>query len=562
MQNDIIPLAEYERKWIFIVMRSVKIGGRLIDEYQEFYRKLENLYWKRNPTWHLQFKKFADEEFKEVNSFFGFYFISNYGQVISFHLREPRIMKYRFVNKYFEASLSLFGENHLISIHHLVFNHFCQMPAKKSLRHKVIHKNGCQTDNYYKNLRMVDAARRRKNQKRCYDFSLFNQIELEETSYKPKMKGIVQFQTDGRFIREFPSIKAASICSLVSDKSIRNCCSGKRKSAGWFQWRYKNDYLQFQTIPDIAPVVRELPRKRAILQFSLDGRFIREYCTIEQARREIGMKKAAIYMCAAGKFKTAAGFQWRFRNDPQFVSKIKNIERLPEWISPSSKAIFQFDLKGNFIKKYKSIKKAARKLGIFDQQITHCAKGRCKKYHNFQWRYASDPVFADGIKPIAPVSYSKQKHRNGPRAVLQFDMKGTFIKRFESITVAAKEVGVNPDSITACLNNKFYTAKKFQWKDADDPLFRNGIKNIPEVDTEKLLLPKPVLQFSKEGKFIAQYMSILHAAQETGVSRQSLLRGVKNSKKIVKGYQWKLLNDPLFKKGIRDISPVNSVSNW
>jgi hypothetical protein len=54
-------------------------------------------------------------------------------------------------------------------------------------------------------------------------------------------------------------------------------------------------------------------------------------------------------------------------------------------------AINQYDLKGRFIKKYKSIMEASRQTGTYSANISACAKGKLKKTNNFIWRYESCP---------------------------------------------------------------------------------------------------------------------------------------------------------------------------
>jgi hypothetical protein len=38
-----------------------------IKNYKRFEKRLKNLYWKKNPDWYMEFKKFADEKFEEID---------------------------------------------------------------------------------------------------------------------------------------------------------------------------------------------------------------------------------------------------------------------------------------------------------------------------------------------------------------------------------------------------------------------------------------------------------------------------------------------------------------
>lgn len=54
----------------------------------------------------------------------------------------------------------------------------------------------------------------------------------------------------------------------------------------------------------------------------------------------------------------------------------------------SEKTVNQYDLNGNFIKKWKSISQASRELKIFNSGIVLCCKGKYKSCKGFIWRYA------------------------------------------------------------------------------------------------------------------------------------------------------------------------------
>ena len=58
-------------------------------------------------------------------------------------------------------------------------------------------------------------------------------------------------------------------------------------------------------------------------------------------------------------------------------------------ITKKYKKINQYDLEGNFIKQWNSMKEAGEKLNICRQDISMCCRGLRKKAYNFVWRYAN-----------------------------------------------------------------------------------------------------------------------------------------------------------------------------
>lgn len=64
----------------------------------------------------------------------------------------------------------------------------------------------------------------------------------------------------------------------------------------------------------------------------------------------------------------------------------KNIKGLLEYSNKISKPILQYDLKGNFIKKWNSIY-STKKYGFIPQNISECCKNKIKQHKNYIWRY-------------------------------------------------------------------------------------------------------------------------------------------------------------------------------
>ena len=56
-----------------------------------------------------------------------------------------------------------------------------------------------------------------------------------------------------------------------------------------------------------------LAHRKVILQFSLDGEFIREFNSIKEASEEISVSKSAIVHCLKGKTKKAGGYKWKYK---------------------------------------------------------------------------------------------------------------------------------------------------------------------------------------------------------------------------------------------------------
>jgi hypothetical protein len=53
----------------------------------------------------------------------------------------------------------------------------------------------------------------------------------------------------------------------------------------------------------------------------------------------------------------------------------------------NSKPVKQYDLKGNFIKEYRSVREASRQMQLDDKAIIQVAKGLYKQWNGFVWKY-------------------------------------------------------------------------------------------------------------------------------------------------------------------------------
>lgn len=73
-----------------------------------------------------------------------------------------------------------------------------------------------------------------------YTFENCRFIELKENTAKDKRKSILQFNKEGKFIKEYVSIMDASRVLNVNHSAIVRNLKNKSKSAYNFIWKYKN----------------------------------------------------------------------------------------------------------------------------------------------------------------------------------------------------------------------------------------------------------------------------------------------------------------------------------
>lgn len=61
-------------------------------------------------------------------------------------------------------------------------------------------------------------------------------------------------------------------------------------------------------------VLKNGKKSKQVLQFDLQDNFVKEYLSTHQAERETGFDNSNIAKCCNGKYKTAYGFKWKYKN--------------------------------------------------------------------------------------------------------------------------------------------------------------------------------------------------------------------------------------------------------
>lgn len=123
-------------------------------------------------------------------------------------------------------------------------------------------------------------------------------------------------------------------------------------------------------------------KTKPIIQYDLNGIFIKEWKSGKEYADSNNLTNGSlISACLKGKIKTAYNSLWRYKNN----SYIKVISK-PKFNFFQQK-ITQYDLLGNKIKNWDSIKEAGDVLKINKQGICNCLKNRAKQAYGFKWKY-------------------------------------------------------------------------------------------------------------------------------------------------------------------------------
>ena len=163
--------------------------------------------------------------------------------------------------------------------------------------------------------------------------------------------------------------------------------------------------------------------------------------------------------------------------------------------------------------RHKSVRDAARKMGVKPERIIWCLKGRSHTAAGCEWRYCRQHKSVEGRKESVSVS--------------QYDLNGKLIANYRSVNAAAKALGISPSGISFCINGKRKTNAGFIWKKNESPIEEYRAPTIS------------VLQMNSDGDIIRCFESVTDAAKAVGKSTGDICRCLKGRRNSCGGYQWK-----------------------
>ena len=230
--------------------------------------------------------------------------------------RKEKIMKVKICSStgYPQVNLWVGDKNKPFSIHRLIAIAFIPNPNNYPC---VNHIDEDRSNSVLNNLEWCSygynntyGSARDKRRKSLIQFYK-NHPELKMTV---KKRGntfrVFQYKKNGDIVKIWdgglPEIEKA----LGKAPSVASCVLHKNNSAYGFVWRYEGDPFSYEP-------KRSGPKRRvSVMQFDLDGNYIRTFQSINDAADYLGKRtrNSDITNCCKGNYKTAHGFKWRYAN--------------------------------------------------------------------------------------------------------------------------------------------------------------------------------------------------------------------------------------------------------
>lgn len=171
-----------------------------------------------------------EEIWKDIEGYENQYQVSNFGNVKSLKRKKPFLMKPKLNIGYLSVELQFKQHKKWFRIHRLVAQAF--LPNPNNLP-QVNHLDENKLNNRADNLEWSTP-------KSNINYGTRNErVSKKLINRKDHSKPVLQFDKNGNFINEYPSIKDAQRKTGIPNQHICNVCRGKSKTAGGYVWKYK-----------------------------------------------------------------------------------------------------------------------------------------------------------------------------------------------------------------------------------------------------------------------------------------------------------------------------------
>jgi NUMOD1 domain len=203
------------------------------------------------------------------------------------------------------------------------------------------------------------------------------------------------------------------------------------------------------------------------------------------------------------------------------------------------KIVCQYDLDGNFLKRFNSVQEAANEVRTKPQNIFRAMNGKSRTAKRFVWR--------DFQKKIIEVDL----YRNA-KTVYQYDLEGNYIREYSGVSEAAKDVGIRIQPIYNAIDGK-------RAKYSAGYIWRSFKKEKIKVDLSDKNRGKEIHQYDLEGNYIRSFISITEAGKILGTTSGNLTCAIDGKKsKTAKRFYWRTVKKKRIKV-IGDGLPKNNI---
>ncbi len=365
----------------------------------------------------LDVENLKGEKWKDIPNLEMYAQISNYGRIkrLAYELEysdgriflkpekiiKPVVMEIpnEFTNDhvfFLRVTITLFKQKHNFSLARLVYHCF-KKPIDLNDESIVIlarDHNGLNI----KPSNLVQASLSQK-QKKIFDLKRREPLDIDESGRRRAIansklvnnKPVTQYDLNGKKVKTFPSIAIASKETGISHSLISSRARGIEYSAGGYIWRQG----KARKI-DIAPMLEKVAHRRKqnkekfgkkVSQYSMKGKRIGVFPTINDAAKATGVKNAEISKVIRKTRNSAGGFLWKEGYGPLNIDLSGHEYGEVLRAKRRQRPIMQYSKVGKPLQKFDGIKDAAAAVGVNSTSIIGALSGRQITSGGYKWKY-------------------------------------------------------------------------------------------------------------------------------------------------------------------------------
>ncbi|MNK27633.1 NUMOD1 domain protein [compost metagenome] len=220
----------------------------------------------------------------------------------------------------------------------------------------------------------------------------------------PKGTRVLQYDLEGKFVKEYPSMREAAEEFGISSKAISSVCRGKSLTACKFMWRYFSENYALQIEPlsiKNSSIANEDGRlwkqfwnsEYTIKKWAQSGKLIDTYDSLKTAseKNQIDEKTLSGHIRKSSHFpKSLNGFVFTVNDDEPIFQK---------GIAARNKQVIQFTKQGKVVAIYKNAKAVSESLNIDSKYVYQACnlKHGHNEYKGYFWAFD----LGDPLKPIS-----------------------------------------------------------------------------------------------------------------------------------------------------------------
>lgn len=193
----------------------------------------------------------------------------------------------------------------------------------------------------------------------------------------------------------------------------------------------------------------------------------------------------------------------------------------------NARSIVQLTKNGDYLERYDSAAEVERKTGFHNSDVLNCCKNNFKQCMGFVF------MFEDDYNKHGFRGYEKQKPK-GMKKIVQCDLEGNLINRFDSVQNASRETGIGRSTISGVLTGIYKSAGGFIWVyEKDFPIKDISIYKVRPARARKVAQINP-----KTGETVATYDQIKKAGNALGVNYKSIHKVIDKPNRTAYGFKW------------------------